>query len=87
MVKYDSARPAEECIKVMNGRYFDQRRLEAFFWDGIIEYSVRATEEEEEERIKSFGDFLDGGEDETGEEPVPRNLMNDEEEQVPSGSE
>ena len=33
-VKYKDVVSAEECIRVMNGRFFDCRQLECFYWDG-----------------------------------------------------
>mmetsp|Transcript_18046 Transcript_18046/g.22212 ORF Transcript_18046/g.22212 Transcript_18046/m.22212 type:complete len:405 (-) Transcript_18046:966-2180(-) len=66
IVKYKSARGAEKCIEIMNGRWFDKRKLEAFFWDGRTDYRVKSTEEEEKKRIESFGDWLEAGGDERG---------------------
>jgi len=46
-IKFESGLHAEECIKVMNGRFFDGREIKATFWDGKTDYRViRETAEE-----------------------------------------
>lgn len=45
-IKFDSSMDAEECIKLMGGRFFDGRELKCFYWDGKIDYKVvRETEQ------------------------------------------
>lgn len=58
-VKYNDTTAAEKCIEVMNGRFFDKRKLECVYWDGETDFNrVKETQEEEEQRIKSFEQFL-----------------------------
>ena len=55
-IKFNSALHAEECIKVMNGRFFDGRQLNAYFWDGKTDYRlIRESNEEVQKRIEEFG--------------------------------
>ena len=59
-IKFQSAVHAEECIKVMEGRFFDSRQLKAYFWDGKTDYRiVRETAEELDRRIDDFGKWLE----------------------------
>jgi len=59
-VKFQSALHAEECIKKMNGRFFDGRQIKCFFWDGKTDYKVvRESKEEIERRIDEFGKWLE----------------------------
>ena len=37
-IKFETAIDAEKCVKLMHGRWFDQRQLECFFWDGKTDY-------------------------------------------------
>ena len=46
-IKFESSLHAEECIKVMSGRFFDGRVIKAAFWDGKTDYrTVRETADE-----------------------------------------
>jgi HIV Tat-specific factor 1 len=59
-IKFESALAAETCIKVMNGRFFDGRTVECFYWDGKIDYRInRESEVEVKKRVEEFGDWLD----------------------------
>ena len=40
-VKFKAEGPADECTRLMNGRFFGGRRLEAFKWDGVTNYNVK----------------------------------------------
>lgn len=74
VVKFSTAFSAQECIRVMNGRYFGGRQIQCHYWDGVTNYSiVSATAEEEEEieelhRMDEFGDWLDQDQEELPEE-------------------
>lgn len=46
----------------MNGRYFDGRQLEAFYYDGFTDYFTPETEEEIAERDKAWAAWLAGNE-------------------------
>ena len=67
VVKFDSTGAAEACIKLMHGRWFARRQLEASYWDGRTNYVVKMSEKDEEKRLKDFGDWLEEGDaDEDG---------------------
>lgn len=76
VVKFSTSYAAQECIRVMNGRYFGGQRLKCYFWDGVSNYSVTgssAAQEEEEEkqeasRLDEFGDWLEQEQEELPEE-------------------
>jgi len=59
IVKFEEHFEAEECLKAMNGRWFAKRQLEAFYYDDFTNYEVRETEEQAEERIKRFEDWVE----------------------------
>lgn len=50
---------ADECVSLMNGRFFDGRRLSAENWDGRTKYKVKETEEEEQRRIEEWNRYLE----------------------------
>lgn len=50
---------ADECINLMNGRWFAARQLKAETWDGKTKYKVVETEEEREKRLKNWEKFLE----------------------------
>ena len=59
-VKFKDITAAEECLKVMNGRFFDGRQLECFYWDGETDFNKKGeTKEMEDKRIQDFGKFLE----------------------------
>lgn len=76
IVKFAQPGAASEAVKAWNGKSFTfnkkDRKVEATFWDGVQDYTIRdeANEEAEmEKRHDAFGDWLDGqGEDELPEE-------------------
>jgi len=37
-IKFDKSIYAEECIKLMGGRFFDGRELKCFYWDGKTDF-------------------------------------------------
>lgn len=67
VVKFKTAFAAQECIRVMNGRYFGGVKIKCYFWDGVTNYSIIATSDEraeelenqEESRLNEFGDWLE----------------------------
>lgn len=45
----------------MNGRFFDGREIECFYWDGETNYKLhREATEVEDKRIEEFGQWLEG---------------------------
>ena len=62
-LKFRSAIHAGECLKVMDGRFFAERRIKAYFWDGKTDFrKVKESEEQEQDRVDRFGDWLLAGE-------------------------
>lgn len=60
-IRFFSSLNAEECIKVMNGRFFDGRQIKCYFWDGKTDFRVvRESAEELNQRIDEFGQWLEG---------------------------
>mmetsp|Transcript_25929 Transcript_25929/g.75550 ORF Transcript_25929/g.75550 Transcript_25929/m.75550 type:complete len:218 (+) Transcript_25929:1068-1721(+) len=59
IAKFKTAFAAEECIKLMHGRFFAERKLVCYYWDGATDYTVRADDAEEEKRIEKFGDWIE----------------------------
>jgi len=80
IVKFSTSFAAQECIKLMNGRYFGGKKILCFFWDGVTNYSVvvksdkQEDEEEklEEHRLDEFGDWLEQNQEELPEEFILR---------------
>jgi HIV Tat-specific factor 1 len=76
VIKFGTSFAAQECIRIMNGRFFAGRKIKCFFWDGVTNYSIvpqNIDEEDEEEKIEKarldeFGDWLDDEQDELPEE-------------------
>lgn len=58
-VTFKEPEEADACIGRMNGRWFAQRQLSAETWDGRTRYKIFETEEELEERLKKWDDFLE----------------------------
>lgn len=70
-IKFKLPSAAQECIKMMDGRFFGGRQISCFYWDGKTDYK-RAPESEEEmkKRIEEFGEWLeDKKEDESKGQP------------------
>lgn len=76
IVKFGTSYAAQECVNLMNGRFFGGRRLKSYFWDGVTNYTMtnsymkHAEEEEkkEEARLDDFGDWLDKDQEELPDE-------------------
>eukprot|EP00347_Sterkiella_histriomuscorum_P022714 403337435 len=59
-IRFFSAVNAEECIKAMNGRFFDMRQIKCYFWDGKTDFRViRETQEDFGKRVDEFGAWLE----------------------------
>ena len=39
-LRFTSSLNAEECIKLMHDRWFDERQLKCFYWDGKTDYKI-----------------------------------------------
>lgn len=61
-VKFKDQGAALACIKLMDGRWYSQRKLEAALYDGKTDYSAGAKRESIDEqiaRVDEFGDWLE----------------------------
>lgn len=52
---------AQKCIELMHNRFFGGRKISCEYYDNKSDYRVRESEESEEQRLKAFGDWLEGG--------------------------
>ncbi|CDW88320.1 rna binding domain protein [Stylonychia lemnae] len=78
-IRFMSSIHADECIKVMNGRFFDGRQLKCYFWDGKTDYRVvKESVEEQNRRIDDFGQWLE--EQELAEQEIQNQNNSDGEE-------
>lgn len=66
IIKFKEPYAAEQCVRHTDGRFYAGRRLQCKYWDGT-DYAMPEEEEEAEvkekrdqERIHSFGDWLEG---------------------------
>lgn len=58
-VSFKEIEQADECVALMNGRWFAGRQLKAETWDGRTKYKIEETAEEAENRLKQWDKFLD----------------------------
>lgn len=75
IVKFSTAFAAQECVRILDGRFFGGRKVKAYFWDGKTDYSVPLSEEqaaaaeaEEQARLQEFGDWLDNEQEDLPDE-------------------
>lgn len=73
IVRFKTAYAAQECIRIMDGRYFAGRRIKSYFWDGSTNYSItshsnKILEDEEKQRLDEFGSWLESQQDDLPEE-------------------
>lgn len=59
VVKFRQPEEADKCVQLMNGRWFNQRKIIAEIWDGKTKYKIKETEAEIEERLNKYGDELE----------------------------
>lgn len=59
-VSFKEIEQADECINMMNGRWFAGRQLKAETWDGRTKYKIEESAEEMEKRLKQWDKFLEG---------------------------
>ena len=61
-VKFKGEEAAEACLKLMHGRFFGGRQLDAGLWDGVANYNVKRQETAEEEaaRLERFAAEIEG---------------------------
>ncbi|KAK9833990.1 hypothetical protein WJX81_001143 [Elliptochloris bilobata] len=73
-VKFRSPEAAQSCIRLMSGRFFGGRRLEAELWDGVATWHApkpAETAEEQAARLEAFARELEEGERSKVADPVP----------------
>lgn len=63
LVKFQDGGGARRCIDVMHGRWYDRRKVDAEYYDGVTDYRVKETAAERAEREAKWQAWL-GGEDE-----------------------
>lgn len=78
IIKFSTSFAAQECIRVMNGRFFAGSKIKCYFWDGVANFSVlpgsssvqKMEEEEKQEasRLDEFGDWLEQEQEDLPEE-------------------
>ncbi|XP_067141167.1 17S U2 SnRNP complex component HTATSF1 [Centruroides vittatus] len=64
-VSFKEVEQADECVILMNGRWFAGRQLRAETWDGRTKYKIEESAEDREKRLAQWDKFLDGEEGET----------------------
>ncbi|KAH9256272.1 hypothetical protein BASA81_005493 [Batrachochytrium salamandrivorans] len=69
LIRFNESSTALACVELMDGRWFDGRKVSAELWDGVTEYAAklepRARALEDEERLARFERTLEEEEDET----------------------
>lgn len=68
LVRFVNGAGARKCIDVMQGRWYDQRKVEAEYYDGVTDYRVKETEAQRAEREKGWAEWLGGDDEDGGEE-------------------
>jgi len=63
VIKFANSLSAARCIEVMNGRYFDKRKLIAEYYDGYTNYFVQESEEDRKIREEQWAKWLAGNDD------------------------
>ncbi|XP_003744108.1 HIV Tat-specific factor 1 [Galendromus occidentalis] len=58
-VTFKDVEHADACITTMKGRFFAGRQLEADHWDGKEKFKIVESEEQLEERMKKWDEFLE----------------------------
>jgi HIV Tat-specific factor 1 len=62
-VKYQTGLAATRCINIMGGRFFDERKLEASYYDGHSNYYTEETKEERKRRDEAWSRWLEGNDE------------------------
>jgi HIV Tat-specific factor 1 len=74
IVKFATAFAAQECVRLMDGRYFGGKKLRSMFWDGVTNYTcgpATASDQQsdaDEQRLEEFGNWLEQEQEELPEE-------------------
>ena len=59
MIIFKDHEAAERCVQLMDKRYFAQRQLSCTFYDGYTNYKIEETEQEKQNRIKEWEDYIE----------------------------
>jgi RNA recognition motif-containing protein len=65
IVKFSQPTAAGEAIQEFNGKIIRGKKIEASYWDGVTDFTVRNEEQETknaEKRLDEFGNWLDNQE-------------------------
>ena len=74
IVKFKTAFAAQECVRLMDGRFFGGKVLKSYYWDGTTNYSLAgmpdqsAEQEVEKQRLDEFGNWLEQEQEDLPEE-------------------
>ncbi|KAK7269053.1 hypothetical protein RIF29_21768 [Crotalaria pallida] len=60
LVKFKDRKDAQQCIELMNGRWFGGRQIHASVDDGLINHALVRDLEEDAKRLEQFGAELEG---------------------------
>ncbi|XP_014787072.1 HIV Tat-specific factor 1 homolog [Octopus bimaculoides] len=60
-VTFREPEEADECIVALNGRWFAQKKIVAETWDGKEKFDIAETEEERQDRLNKWQQFLQQG--------------------------
>lgn len=67
VIRFKDASVALKCVELMNGRFYDGRKLSAELWDGVTEYAPKGDAElrvnDEVRRMEAFDEWLEHDED------------------------
>uniref|UniRef100_A0A7S4DUP5 RRM domain-containing protein n=1 Tax=Lotharella globosa TaxID=91324 RepID=A0A7S4DUP5_9EUKA len=62
-VKFKSGASAAKCIEIMDGRFFGQRKIKCFYFDGKTNYKVEESEESRKKRDEEYQKWMMGEQD------------------------
>ena len=57
-IKFADSVAAARCIEVMDGRFFAQKKITAFYYDGFTNYKVDESEEQKKLREAAWNKYL-----------------------------
>lgn len=58
-IKFQSPVGADRCIEAMQGRWYNGRKVDCDYFDGITNYKKRETDEDEQKRLEEFGKWIE----------------------------
>lgn len=60
-VAFQDFASADQCVQSLHGRWFGGQQLEVGYWDGVTNYQVEETDQEREQRLSKWENFLNEG--------------------------